>query len=102
MKTDSKMTVLFRFPVKQFNPYQVDIQVPRGPNGVAIIDPRFAEMYGLTDAEIEEAENRVIRAIAILPEGTTPLQLEEILTATGNNRWNDLVEAATPVNKAKL
>ena len=76
MKTN---VVAFRFPVKQINPHMVELQIPRGPNGMDVINPDFQEAYGLDKSEVEKAEALVIRAVAIIPVEVTEERLDKLI-----------------------
>lgn len=55
----------FRWPVKQTGPNSVEMIVPRG-QGPTILNPDFCEAQKLSDAEVDRAEDEVLRAIAII------------------------------------
>lgn len=56
----------FRWPIKQTSPETVEMAIPRGPNGMPIINPDFVAECKLSDGETEAAETAVIREVAIV------------------------------------
>jgi hypothetical protein len=98
--------VVFRFPIKQINPHMVELQIPRGPNGMDVINPDFQEAYGLDKSEVEKAEALVIRAVAIISPDVSEERLDKMLhgiaqwerdMASSNNV--PVCEVAVPVKR---
>lgn len=55
----------FRWPVRQLDPMTVEMTVERG-EGPGILNMEFCRDMGLSDGEVDAAENAVIREIAII------------------------------------
>jgi len=60
------ITFTFRWPVAQVDANVIEMQVPKGPNGIALLNPHAVEEFRLSEKEIASAEAAVIQAIAII------------------------------------
>ena len=59
------LSFCFRWPLKQIADNQIECQIPCG-KGTWPINPEFASEYKLSETEIKQAEEAVLKAIAII------------------------------------
>jgi hypothetical protein len=74
MKT---VKITFRFPVKQINAHQVEVVA--GSNGIPILNGVFVSAFQLSDSEVELAEDKVVRALVVMPEDTAPEVIDALI-----------------------
>ena len=55
----------FRWPLRQIAPDAVELVIPTGGD-VPVLNPEFVREFKMTDREIDIAEEKVLRSIAIV------------------------------------
>jgi hypothetical protein len=63
----------FRFPIEKVGRDRVVMIVPAGFPGIPMLNPQFTERFDLVDSEIKDCERMILRRIAIVPEGCSPI-----------------------------
>lgn len=56
----------FRWPVKQTGPNSVEVLIPMGKDGTPILNSEFALENKLSERELADAEQAVLREVAII------------------------------------
>lgn len=56
----------FRFNIRPVGEREIEIIIPRSPNGAPILSSEFIEQHRLSDAEVDDAETGVLESIAII------------------------------------
>lgn len=62
------LTTRWKATIDPTNSQRVVLHIPVKENGLGVIDPWFVSSMHLNHAEVERAEDAVLRNIAILPE----------------------------------
>lgn len=66
--SEHRIPVRFRWPVRQIKGDMVEVIIPMGNGAPPVLHQSFVEIHKLSDAEVERAEQTVLRQIVVLPD----------------------------------